>query len=286
VTIRRALLAALVTAITAAAPAVAWSAARPGAGLSSAGPAAALLDPDGTSVAAYGGWAAWSRTDTATGDYQLVTRSPQGAISLPAVAERTAPFDVELGPASGAGVAATYSRCADATRETGCHIALLELGVAQPTEQTLAPPGGGSDHEPAIWKGNLVFLRRDPSGGSRRPDRLLAWQIGSGKVRALELPSSRGSRSAGWPAGLTGLVTGLSFNGGQVAYVTSNLVGTFGESTLWFEPLGGRPELIDQETGGAGNVCPPERQSPPGSAHALSPRGSAERPVHVHRSGR
>ena len=74
----------------------------------------------------------------------------------------------------------------------------------------------------------------------------------------------RGSRGGGntWPSGLTGSITGLSFNGKQVAYVTVNLVGSFGETTLWFEPLGGHPELIDQETSGAGNVCPPEFVSP------------------------
>ena len=56
------------------------------------------LDPSGLSVAAYGGWAAWSRSDTSAGHYALVTRSPQGVISLPAVAERISPFDVGLGP--------------------------------------------------------------------------------------------------------------------------------------------------------------------------------------------
>jgi hypothetical protein len=44
--------------------------------------------------------------------------------------------------------------------------------------------------------------------------------------------------------------------------VTSNLVGTFGETTLWYEPIGGRPELIDQQTSGAGNVGPPTFLSP------------------------
>ncbi len=221
-----------------------------------------LLDPSGVSVAAYTGWAAWSRTDRTTGQYALVTRSPGGVISLPAVAESPVPFDVELGPTPDSGVAAVYSRCADSSAHAGCHLALLQLGAPTTAERTLAPPGGGSDHEPAIWNERLVFLRRDPSGGSRRPDRLFSWKIGSARVQTLTLPNSRGHRRAGWPSGLTGLVTGLSFNGRQVAYVTSNLVGTFGETTLWLEPLAGPPELIDQETGGAGNVCPPEFVSP------------------------
>ncbi len=61
----------------------------------------------------------------------------------------------------------------------------------------LAPPGGGSDHQPAIWDGGLVFLRRNPSGGSRRPDNLLLWEIGSRRVKSLALPSSRGAKTVG-----------------------------------------------------------------------------------------
>jgi len=230
------------------------------------------LDPNGVSLAAYGGWSAWSRADAATGEQALVIRSPQGTTTLAPVPESAAPFDVELGP-SGSHVAAVYSRCANATTRQGCHIALLLLGVARATERTLTPPGGGSNHEPAIWQSHLVFLRRNTSGGSedpthpgRRPDGLYAWSIGSRKLQSLTLPASRGSNGPGgesWPAGLTGLITGLGFNGQQVAYVTDNLAGTFGETTLWFEPLqGGHPELIDQETGGAGNVCPPAFISP------------------------
>src|SRR5450631_2183110 len=132
---------------------------------SAAGAAApAVLDGAGVSVAAYGGWAAWSRSDTATGRFALVVRSPGGAISLPAVAESASPFDVELGPTGGSGVSAVYSRCASNKTRKGCHIAELSLGVAQAPERTLAPPGGGSDHQPAIWAGGLVFLRRNPAG--------------------------------------------------------------------------------------------------------------------------
>src|SRR4029077_11853201 len=109
----------------------------------------------------------------------------------------------------------------------------------------------------------LVFLRRNSSGGRRRPDNLYLWNTGGRKLQSLALPASRGGLEAEaggqrWPAGLTGRITGLTFNGSDVGYVTSNLVGSFGEPPLWFEPLGGRPELIDQETSGAGNSCPPK----------------------------
>jgi hypothetical protein len=131
-----------------------------------------------------------------------------------------------------------------------------------PVERVLVPPGGGSDHEPAIWRGELVFLRRSGPPRARRPDELLAWTIGSGAPHTLALPRSRGNRAASWPAGLTGTLTALSFDGREVAYVTSNRVGTRGESTLWFQALGRRPLLIDQVTGGAGDTCAPAFLSP------------------------
>jgi len=248
------------TAVTAAALMIALA----GFAVSADATTPAVLDPNGVSVAAYGGWAAWSRSDATTNHYELVLRSPHGAISLAAVAESTSPFDVELGP-SGSGVAAVYSRCANATTLQGCHIAELPLGVAGATERVLRPPGGGSVHEPAIWDGRLAFLRRNASGGSRKPDNLFAWDIGSRKLQSLALPTSRGARNPGgetWPGGLTGFISGLTFNGKQVGYVTANAVGVFGVTTLWFEPLGRHPELIDQETSGAGNVCQPEFVSP------------------------
>lgn len=219
-----------------------------------------VLDPQGVSVAAYGGWAAWSRHDGATGAYALVTRSPQGVVSPAPVAERATPFDVQLGPTHGVHVAAVYSRCADDDAHAGCHLLVLELQSPQAGERALAPPGGGSDYSPAIWRTQLAFLRRGASAVT--PDRIFVWRMGSGAATRLALRRSRGNRAAGWPAGLTGRVTGLTFDGAEVGYVTANSVGTLGETTLWFEAVGGAPVLIDQHTGGAGNVCEPQIVSP------------------------
>jgi hypothetical protein len=94
------------------------------------------------------------------------------------------------------------------------------------------------------------------------PDRMFVWTLGSRTATQLAPPRSRGNSAASWPAGLTGHITGVTFNGMQVGYVTSNAVGTFSETTLWFQALGGRPELIDQQTGGAANVCQPAFVSP------------------------
>src|SRR5580704_586588 len=186
-------------------------------------PKPTVLDSRGTMVAAYGGWAAWSRWDSATSAYALELHSPAGAISTAAVAERGAPFDVELGP-SGSGVAAVYSRCSDTSTLRGCRIYELRLGVRGATEQMLAAPGS-SVHEPAIWRDRMVFLRRNPGGGERRPDNLLEWRIGSSDARSVTLPSSqgRGSSEAGrWPRGVTGAITGLTLDGGRIAYATSS----------------------------------------------------------------
>src|SRR6202171_4218369 len=189
-----------------------------------------VLDANGVSVAAYGGWAAWSRADVASGRDALVIRSPQGAVSLAPIAESATPFDVELGPA-GSGVAAVYSRCANAAATKGCHLEERRGGRTRGPDPPHAPRGGARGHEPAIWRSRLVFLRHNPSGGHRRPDNLFEWSIGSRKLRQLTLPVSRGNRAARWPGGLTGLITGMTFNGRQVAYATANAVGSFGETT-------------------------------------------------------
>jgi hypothetical protein len=207
-------------------------------------------------VAAYHGWAAWSRADSVANAYALVLRSPDGAVSLAPISERASPFDVELGP-DGSGVAAVYSRCSDTATLQGCHIYELKLGVTGATEQMLAAPGS-SVHEPAIWDGLLVFLRRNPGGGGRRPDNLFQWRIGSSTARSVALPASHGGISAEaghWPKGQTGTISGLTLRGQQIAYSTTSGSESFGVTSLWLERLDGSPKLTDQVTSGAAATC-------------------------------
>jgi hypothetical protein len=238
------------------------SAAAIALGTSSAAASTVVLDPGGVGVSAYGGWAAWSRADATTKEFALVLRSPGGTISLAPVPESPTVFDVELGP-SGSGVAAVYSVCTGGA----CHIDELPLGVAGASERELEIPGGGSLHEPAIWRNRIAFLRLNPRGGSadptdpgRRPDLLFEWQIGSHNLQSVRLPTTAGSSEI--PAGLTGAITGLAFNGKQLAYATSTLAGTFGLTSLWFQQLGHGPVLIDQRTSGAAALCPASFLSP------------------------
>jgi hypothetical protein len=162
-------------------------------------------------------------------------------------------------------VGAVYQRCGEPKKLLGCAIYELALGVSGASEHRLAIPGGGSDVEPAIWKNRIVFARTN-QGNAKRPDNLYTWTIGSAAAQAVALPSSQGAREpeggGHWPKGLTGKITSLTIGPGQLAYVTSNLNGSLGETTLWYEPIGGRPELIDQETSGAGNVCSSSFLSP------------------------
>jgi hypothetical protein len=224
---------------------------------------------DSATVASFGGWAAWSRLDTATHRFQLVVLSPDGVISTPAPPERTEPFDVQIGP-SPSGPVAVYSRCSDERRLQGCRLRQLEL-ASPSAEQTLSPPLSGSLHEPAIWEGQLVFLRRhgdgseDPFTPGVRPDDLYAWHIGSRHASPQRLAVSEGShRDVSWPRGLTGVISGLTVDSGSIAYVTDTAArgSTFALSTVWAQRLGQGPRLIDQVTGGAGNVCPPRFLSP------------------------
>jgi hypothetical protein len=253
--------------------------------------AATTIEPTGccgsATVASYGGWAAWSRLDTSSGQYELVVRAPGGTASTPAVPERAAPFDVQIGPTPG-GPAAVYSRCSDSRGLQGCSLRELVLS-ASPVEKLLSPPIGGSLHEPAIWEGQIAFLRRhgtgseDPNHPGARPDALYTWRIGSGKVASQKLAASKGSRGdVSWPKGLTGVISGLTIGSGWIAYVTETSGGgTFALSTLWAQRPGQGPRLIDQVTGGAGNVCPPQFLSPSLSGqrvtaylHACAPSNS------------
>ncbi|HEX3510483.1 MAG TPA: hypothetical protein VHT27_05205 [Solirubrobacteraceae bacterium] len=246
-----------------------------------------LLDGLGAGVSAYGGWAAWTHEDPAATATELMLRSPAGVVAPAPVPAGRGSFEVRLGPRAGGGVAAVYRRCSDPAHLRGCSIYELAVGVAGAAERPLAIPGGGSDTDPAIWKNRVAFVR--PRGGSHRhPDGVYVWTIGSrSSPRPATLEASRGGREAGgerWPKGLTGEVTALTIGPRQLAYVTSVANGSFGETTLWYEPIGGRPELIDQETSGAGNVCAPAFLSPVTAGgwlyaylHACDPSGDPGR---------
>ena len=70
-------------------------------------------------------------------------------------------------------------------------------------------------------------------------------------------------------AALTGVISGLTLDSRWLAYVSDTAAGSFALSTLWAQRAGQRPRLVDQVTGGAGNVCPPQLLSPALSGERL-----------------
>jgi hypothetical protein len=212
-------------------------------------------------VATYGGWIAWSHPDPASGGYELMLRSPAGQVAAAGVSERASAFDVTLGPTPAGGVAATYSRCNNATYNTGCRIVELPLGTGGPArEVTLHPPGGGSLHSPAIWGHQLAFLRVHPGGGVNHPDDRFEWTIGSRHLQAFRLPRNhyapadiKADPTLKQTQDTTGQITALSLHGSRVAYTrVAQITNPIATSDLWIQSPGGPPQLIDRDvTGGA-----------------------------------
>jgi hypothetical protein len=90
-----------------------------------------------TSVASYGGWAAWSRYDAPRRAYQLVVRNMKGSVAAMAVPESPQPFEVSLGPLASGAVGAVYTRCANAVEHVGCRLEQLAIESTGAREQRL-----------------------------------------------------------------------------------------------------------------------------------------------------
>lgn len=212
-----------------------------------------------TGLASYGGWAAWSRYDSAHRGYQLMVRSANGVVAATSIAESRRPFEVSLGPLAGGGVGAVYPRCANGIVHHDCTLSQLAIELPGARETRLTVPGGGSLFRPALWKHTVAFLRALPRGGQRRPVELFEWTVGSKKhLRALALP--RNSPSAAQlraqpelraTEGHIGEITALALNGAQVAYTRVVSWGEWTRSDLWVQSPGERPRLVDRiDTGG------------------------------------
>jgi hypothetical protein len=211
-----------------------------------------------TSIASYGGWAAWSHYDSTHRAYQLMVRNADGSVSAMGIAESPQPFEVSLGPLPSGGVGAVYPRCANAVGHEGCRLEQLAIVSTGAREQRLAVPGGGSLFRPALWKGTVAFLRAVPKGGERHPVEMFEWTSGSKHLKALALP--RNSPSAAEikeqpdlrdTEGYIGEITALALNGTQVAYTRVVPLGEWDISNLWVQRPERKPKLIDRiDTGG------------------------------------
>jgi hypothetical protein len=210
-----------------------------------------------TSIASYGGWAAWSRYDSTDRAYQLMVRNASGVVSAMGIAESPQPFEVSLGPLRSGGVGAVYPRCANAVEHEGCRLEQLTIESTGASEKRLAVPGSGSLFRPALWKGTIAFVRAVPKGGERHPVEMFEWTSGSKHLKALALPrnslAAADSESPGLreTEGYVGEITALALKGTQVAYTRVAPWGEWDISNLWVQRPGQQPELIDSiETGG------------------------------------
>lgn len=136
----------------------------------SAAPPAPVDAP--TPIAAYGDRVVWSRPN-AEGGFDLVQRVGSGPVRRLPVAPRRVPFDVDLGPTSGGGVLAVYSRCT--TEPTGdripeyqsgrgCSIFSVDVTTGRETRYTGLHAAHANETWPTYWKGRMAFARAYDGG--------------------------------------------------------------------------------------------------------------------------
>jgi hypothetical protein len=212
-----------------------------------------------TSVASYGGWAAWSRYDSTHRAYQLMVRNASGNVTAMGIAESPQPFEVSLGPLVSGGVGAVYPRCTNAARHEGCRLEQLGIESTGARDKRLAVPGSGSLFRPALWKGTVAFLRVVPKGGEGHPVEMFEWTSGSKRLKALALPHNSPSAAEVKEQpdlrdteGYVGEITALALNGTQVAYTRVVPLGEWDRSDLWVQRPERKPKLIDRIGTGGG----------------------------------
>lgn len=111
-----------------------------------------------TSIAAYGGWAAWSAYDEVTGTYALMLRDPRGDVQQAEVVQKPTPWDVQLGPDARGRIVAIYARCG--ARDCGLSRFDVTATAARAQELRSVSSGAFVEAAPAIWRSTVVFTRR------------------------------------------------------------------------------------------------------------------------------
>ncbi len=206
--------------------------------------------PAQRSPRASGNWLAWSAYDLVGRDYRLMLRGPSGAAKAAPVPPRAVPFDVELGPRSGGGRIAVYSRCRVEPRldprdmlplpQTGRGCRLYRYDIGSPGEHAI--PGSGSSFLPSVWNEELAFAKLQPDGTP-------ALYVGSLNGRVVHrLPT--GPAGVGRGFGPRALV----IHAGRVAFVWEYRTKAGLRSELRLDEPGGRSLLLDSVTSRAGSA--------------------------------
>ena len=190
-----------------------------------------------TPISAGHGWLVWSVPSA--GGWALEGFHHGRLATLP-VATRPQPFDAQVGTDAGGAPVVTYSRCrvapamedeglyvkgtgtlARPNTGTGCRLRVLELDSGRERSPPVPEPSGVSDTTPAMWRGTLVFARKDTGHGrvsqimlSRPGDRSRLLALPHGAVPE-GCPHEQGCRE--FPPG--GEVQALSIDAQIVAFV-------------------------------------------------------------------
>jgi hypothetical protein len=139
-----------------------------------------------TGIRAWGGVAAFSLFDEASGTYRLAISRNGGPPEILAVAAQATPFDVDVGPDKAGSATLVYSRCGSpGPRPRRCD--LYRYSLSRAAERKLRGPSTlrGSETAPTIWRTRLAWARLPGAGATRTP-RVY--------TRTLSAPRSRPSR--------------------------------------------------------------------------------------------
>lgn len=208
-----------------------------------------------TPIAAYNGQLVWSQP-ASNGQYQLVSRTGSGPVTLLPVATRAVPFDVDLGPTSSGGVFALYSRCTTEPQwdqvgmppyqlGKGCAIYKLDLGSGQEVRYSKVNASNASQYWPTYWKGKVGFARTYANNSNK------------GYVYTKTISSS--TPSAQVPVGPLGSgasnATQLELNGSRLGFGWTYITEQFMNWQLRLGQIGSkRSTVLDQTKGGQSNI--------------------------------
>jgi len=154
-----------------------------------------------TPIRSWGGVAAFSLYDQASGGYRLAVSRHARPPELLAVAAQSTAFDLDVGPDEAGSPAIVFSRCASTgPRPRGCDLYRYSLSTGTESKLAGASAPNTSETAPTIWGARVAWARFYERARANRAPRIL--------TRTLRAPASRPSRR------LPGVPSGLCRHGG------------------------------------------------------------------------
>lgn len=139
-----------------------------------------------TPVRSWGGVAAFSLYDEASGGYRLAISRDRRPPEVLAVAAQPTAFDVDVGPDKAGSPAIVYSRCASSNpRPRGCDLYRYSLSTGSESKLVGGSTRNASETAPTIWGGRIAWARVRDADAIPRPGIY---------TRRLSAPASRPSR--------------------------------------------------------------------------------------------